>query len=226
MNRFFARREELRRLHKALEWNGERRTVVLHGLGGMGKTQTTIAFAKKHHDEYSAVIWLDARDTTALKQSYQRLAQRITIETTSVAYIENALSNRDLDETVEAVKRWLDEPMNNRWLIIYDNYDDVKLHNRGSRSGNAAGGKVENENDTGEIVSKAYDIRPFLPETEHGAIVITTRSSSVRLGQRVQLRKLADLKDSLAILASTSGRTDLDKGKSEKLQGYDLTDEN
>ncbi|KAF6802538.1 Kinesin light chain 1, partial [Colletotrichum plurivorum] len=151
------------------------------------------------------------------------------METTSVAYIKNALSNRDLDETVSAVKRWLDEPKNNRWLMIYDNYDDVKLHNRGSPSENETGLQVgdENENDAAETGSKAYDIRPFFPCTEHGAILITTRSSSVKLGQRVQLRKLAELEDSLAILASTSGRTDLGKDPdatllAKKLDGLPL----
>ncbi|KAF4881285.1 Nephrocystin-3 [Colletotrichum fructicola] len=227
VNHFVAREEELRRLYNELKWTGDRRTVILHGLGGMGKTQTTIAFAKKHRNDYSSVFWLDARDKTALKLSYQGLAQRIATETSSVTYINNALSSRDLDETVSAVKRWLDKPKNNRWLMIYDNYDDVKLRNRGSPSENETGLQVGNENDASETGSKAYDIRPFFPDTEHGAILITTRSSSVKLGQRVQLRKLADLEDSLAILASTSGRTDLGKDPdaavlAKKLDGLPL----
>ncbi|KAE9567465.1 hypothetical protein CGMCC3_g16384 [Colletotrichum fructicola] len=191
VSHFVARQEELGRLHKELKWTGDRRTVILHGLGGMGKTQTTIAFAKKHRDDYSAVVWLDARDTITLKQSYRRLAQRIMKETTSVTYINNAFSNPDLDETVSAVKRWLDEPKNNRWLMIYDNYDDVKLHNRGNPR------------------SKAYDIRPYFPETDHGAILVTTRSSTVELGQMIQLSKLGDVNDSLEILKSTSNRANL-----------------
>ncbi|KAK1837902.1 NB-ARC and TPR domain protein, partial [Colletotrichum chrysophilum] len=227
VNHFVARQEELGRLYNELKWTGDRRTVILHGLGGMGKTQTTIAFAKKHRDDYSAVFWLDARDKTALKLSYQSLAQRIATETSSVTYIKNALSNRDLDEMVSAVKRWLDEPKNNRWLMIYDNYDDVKLHSRRSPSGNGTGLQVRNENNAGEIGSKAYDIRHFLPEAEHGAILITTRSSSVKLGQRVQLRKLANLEDSLAILKFTSGRTNLTKDHNaivlaKKLDGLPL----
>ncbi|KAF4920399.1 Calcium-independent phospholipase A2-gamma [Colletotrichum fructicola] len=227
VSHFVARHEELGRLYEELKWTGDRRTVILHGLGGMGKTQTTIAFAKKHRDDYSAVLWLDARDTTTLKQSYQSLAQRLATETSSVTYIENALSNPDLDETVSAVKRWLDEPKNNRWLMIYDNYDDVKLHNRGSPSENETGSQVGIESDAGETGSKAYDIRPYFPETDHGAILVTTRSSSVKLGQRVQLGKLADLEDSLAILASISGRTDLSKDPdaavlAKKLDGLPL----
>ncbi|KAF6803118.1 NB-ARC and TPR domain protein [Colletotrichum sojae] len=210
VNHFVARQEELGRLHEALKWTGERRTVVLHGLGGMGKTQTTVAFAKKNRRDYSAVIWFDARDTTALKLSYQRLAQRIVSEGTPTAYVQNAITNGDLDEVVGSIKRWLNEPKNNHWLVIYDNYDDVTLRSSRSAIEKVVSG-TGNENDTGETGSKAYDIRPFLPDTEHGAVLITTRSSSAKLGQRIQLGKLADVKDSLAILASTSGRTDLGK---------------
>ncbi|KAF4920291.1 Kinesin light chain, partial [Colletotrichum fructicola] len=219
VSHFVARQEELGRLHKELKWTGDRRTVILHGLGGMGKTQTTIAFAKKHRDDYSAVVWLDARDTITLKQSYRRLAQRIMKETTSVTYINNAFSNPDLDETVSAVKRWLDEPKNNRWLMIYDNYDDVKLHNRGNPSENEAGSQVGIENDAGETGSKAYDIRPYFPETDHGAILVTTRSSTVELGQLIQLSKLGDVNDSLEILKSTSNRANLAQGNLYSDQG-------
>ncbi|KAF6789076.1 NB-ARC and TPR domain protein [Colletotrichum sojae] len=170
VNHFVARQEELGRLHKALKWTGERRTVVFHGLGGM--------------------------------------AQRIVSEGTPTAYVQNAITNGDLDEVVGSIKRWLNEPKNNHWLVIYDNYDDFTL--RKSRSAiEEVVSDTGNENDTSETGSKAYDIRPFLPDTEHGAVLITTRSSSVKLGQRIQLGKLADVKDSLAILASTSGRSDL-----------------
>jgi hypothetical protein len=35
---FVARQEELTNIHKVLGGDGSRRTVVLHGLGGIGKT--------------------------------------------------------------------------------------------------------------------------------------------------------------------------------------------
>ncbi|OHW93509.1 NB-ARC and TPR domain protein [Colletotrichum incanum] len=215
VNPFVARNNELRHMHEVLEWNGERRIAVLHGLGGMGKTQLTIAYAKRHRNDYSAIIWLNARDETSLKQSFARAAQRILSEHPDLAYIKNAKTNQDLDETVEAVKRWLDEPKNNHWLVIYDNYDDVRLDRRGStlpsvRCVAVESGTVSNKtSETEAAKSKAYDIRPYFPETEHGAIVITTRSSTVGLGKLIQLRKLGDISDSLAILASTSNRGDL-----------------
>ncbi|KAH7308547.1 hypothetical protein B0I35DRAFT_442174 [Stachybotrys elegans] len=202
VNHFVARSNELTHMYEVLKWNGERRTVVLHGLGGMGKTQLAIAYAKRHRKDYSAVIWLNAKDEASLRQSFAQAAERILNEYPDLAYIRNAKANRDLDEMMEAVKRWLDEPENSRWLVIYDNYDDVRLDGRGSADSSVQ--FLSNTAQTEAADAKAYDIRRYFPEAEHGAIVITTRSSRVKLGEVIRLSKLGDTRDSLAILASTS----------------------
>ncbi|KZL70068.1 NB-ARC and TPR domain protein [Colletotrichum tofieldiae] len=215
VNDFVARGEELGLMHNALKWTGERHTVVLHGLGGMGKTQLTIAYAKRHRSDYSAVVWLNARDETSLKQSFHQTAQRILREHPSVAYLQIAITNRDFNEVTEAVKRWLDEPGNDRWLVIYDNYDDVRLDGRGGAD-QSVRCVTESGYDSGksrqpkEADSKAYDIRPFFPETDlGGAIIITTRSSKVKLGQLIRLNPgaeaLAKQLDGLPLALSTAG---------------------
>ncbi len=61
--------------------------------------------------------------------------------------------------------------------------------------------------------AKAFDIRPFFPASSHGAILVTTRSLTVQLGEIVRLGKLQNIRDSLAILASTSHRQDLENGR-------------
>lgn len=222
MNHFVGRRDELRRLHEALKWTGQRRTAVLHGLGGIGKTQLSIEYTKRHRSDYSATLWLNARDETSLKQSFQQAAQRILRKYPSVAYLQNA--NRDIDETAEAVKRWLDEPRNDRWLVIYDNYDSIKFDSRNSSDEGirrvAKGIRSDSDlaNQPEATDSKAYDIRLYFPEIDHGAIVITTRSSTVNIGHLIRLSKLGDVDDSLAILASTSNRIHLLQGKSVNLQ--------
>jgi hypothetical protein len=42
--------------------------VVLSVLGGVGKTQLSIHFAKHHHENDSSVIWLNAKDESTLKK--------------------------------------------------------------------------------------------------------------------------------------------------------------
>ncbi|OLN96972.1 Nephrocystin-3-like protein 2 [Colletotrichum chlorophyti] len=215
VNRFVGRGDELRRLHEALEWTGKRRTAVLHGLGGIGKTQLSIEYTRRHCNEYSAILWVNARDETSLKQSFQQAAQRIIRKHPSVAYIQNAMVNRDLDETAEAVRRWLDEAGNDRWLVVYDNYDDVRFDNCSNTEEIIRSVPRESLPDSNATTKpeaagfKAYDIRSYFPETDHGAILITTRSSTVKLGHLIQLSKLRDVNESLAILESTSHRADL-----------------
>ncbi|KAK2012020.1 hypothetical protein LZ32DRAFT_585622 [Colletotrichum eremochloae] len=213
--RFVGRGNEIERLHEALKWTGNRRTAVLQGLGGMGKTQLSIEYTRRHRSDYSATLWLNARDETSLKQSFQQAARRIAREYPTVAYVQNAIASQNFDETAEAVKRWLGETGNDRWLVIYDNYDDVRFDGHGG-TGQSAQSVVEqsgtiasNTSQTEAAGSKAYDIRPYFPETDHGAIIITTRSSRVRLGQLIRLGKLSNVEDSLAILESTSNRTHL-----------------
>lgn len=191
-----------------------RRTAVVHGLGGIGKTQLAIAYIKRNRSYYSAALWLNAKDETALKQSFARAAEWIARHYPSLTYMESALESRDLDETVKAVKRWLDEPMNDRWLVVYDNYDSPLLGNQMGKSlASASFVEASTNSDDDEDLAKAFDLQKFLPETDHGAIMVTTRSSMVKLGQTLHLRKLENINDSLEVLASVSGREDLRQGE-------------
>lgn len=215
---FVARKDELRRLHEKLDGTDKRRTAVIHGLGGIGKTQLAVAYTRQHQADYSAIIWINAKDETSLKQSFYQAARRILYEHQHVVYIKNATANQDVDETLEAVKRWLNERMNNRWLVVYDNYDDVRFDSRVETIHNAGPGASDRGSVTVETLpevfeSRAYNILPYLPEADHGAVVITTRLASVKLGQSLRLDKLSDIGDSLTILATTSQRPNLTEGQ-------------
>ena len=94
-----AREQELEEIHKAISGDGSRRTVVLHGLGGIGKTQLTVAYAKRHRDSYSAIFWLNIKDEDALKQSFANVARQILREHPSASW----LSNVDIKENFEVV---------------------------------------------------------------------------------------------------------------------------
>jgi Cdc6-like AAA superfamily ATPase len=53
---FVGREQELENIHNSLAGDGRRRTVVLHGRGGMGKTQTAMAYASRYRESYSAIF--------------------------------------------------------------------------------------------------------------------------------------------------------------------------
>ncbi|KAN0077383.1 HET domain containing protein [Elaphomyces granulatus] len=187
---FVAREEELAEIHRTLHGDGSRRTVVLHGLGGIGKTQLTVAYAKRHRDNYSAIFWLNSKDQDSLKGSFVKVAKRILREHPSVSRLSSVDIKGNLDEVIDAVKVWLDLPNNTRWLMIYDNYNNPKL--------------------PGNKDPSAVDIGEFLPESSQGSVIIITRSSQVgKIGHPVEIRKLEDVHDSLEILSNASGRKGL-----------------
>jgi hypothetical protein len=59
----------------------------------------------------------------------------------------------------------------------------------------------------------ALDIRKFLPESYQGSIIITTRSSQVKIGHCIKIKKLQNVRDSLEILSNTSSREGLMNGE-------------
>jgi hypothetical protein len=190
---FVARKTELVEIHKALSGDGSRRAVVLHGLGGIGKTQLSIAYAKRHKDNYSAIFWLNIKDEDSLKQSFAKVAKQISREHPPAIRLSNVDTNENLDEVVDAVKAWLSLPHNTRWLMIYDNFDNPRL--------------ASNEDPT------AVDITKYLPEAYQGSVLITTRWSQVQIGHLIQVTKLGDLRDSLKILSNVSHKEGLMDGK-------------
>ena len=152
-----AREDELAEIHRTLRGDGTRRTVVLRGLGGIGKTQLTIAYANRHKDSYSAVFWLNIKDGDSLKQSFAKAAKQILREHPSASRLRSVDIKENLDEAIDAVKEWLSLPNNTRWLMIYDNYDNPRF--------------------AGNTDPAAVDIRKYLPESYQGSVIITTRSS-------------------------------------------------
>jgi hypothetical protein len=96
--------------------------VAIVGLGGLGKTQLSITFAKQHHDKYSSVFRLNAKDELSLIQKFVYISQVIGIDQGN-----GSTGPGDEDLVVQQVLRWLSRPENDRWLLIFDNYDDSNL---------------------------------------------------------------------------------------------------
>ncbi len=198
-------------MHQKLCRQSGRCTVVVHGLGGMGKTQLAIAYMKRHRNDYSASIWLNARDETSLNQSFRNAAVRILRDHPGLSYMQTAASEKDGDASL-AIRRWLDEPTNERWLLIYDNYDHPKMGGETGEAPARDGGNSGPHGEADQPAPEGYDIRQYLPDTDHGAVIVTTRSSRVQIGELLRLQKLRKIGDSLRILESTSGRTGAQDG--------------
>ncbi|KAK2593516.1 hypothetical protein QQS21_008782 [Conoideocrella luteorostrata] len=188
---FVAREQEIEKMRKALSSDGSRCAVTLSGLGGIGKTQLAVAYAKRYRDEYSAIFWLNIKDEASVQQSFAKVATQISQQHPNASRLRGLNLQENHSEVVEAVKAWFSLPGNTRWLIIYDNYDNPRSTDR---------------------TNSGIDINCLLPSAYQGSIIVTTRQSQVDIGNSIRIRKLESMEDSLKILSSTSGRDTLHNG--------------
>jgi tetratricopeptide (TPR) repeat protein len=111
---FFAGREEVLASLRAQLTPGNGRAAVLCGLGGIGKTQTAIEYARRHQSDYSIVLWCLADSEPSLTSGFAAFAPDLGLP-----------EKTDVPELVRDVKRWLER--NENWLLILDNADDPAL---------------------------------------------------------------------------------------------------
>lgn len=53
--------------------------LVLGGIGGIGKTQLAIEFARKYKTRFTSVFWLDGKTEESLKQSIADCARQMPV---------------------------------------------------------------------------------------------------------------------------------------------------
>ena len=117
---FIGREDILDILEQGFAFKQERKVQLLHGMGGVGKTQVALEYAYKHKNEYSTVIWLDATTPKVLSAKCRDMLAIYSDE--DVSGIERT---RDL---ITAFHRFISRQT--RWLLILDNadyfYEDAK----------------------------------------------------------------------------------------------------
>ncbi|KAJ5663246.1 hypothetical protein N7507_003977 [Penicillium longicatenatum] len=180
---FIGREEELSGLWKYLQPTSARtrKVAVLHGLGGIGKTQLAIHFARKHKDDFTTIFWLSGKDRSALVSSLSSCLPRIQ-HLPEDAQVTN---EEEAEQRANQVLVWLAKPDNTRWLIIFDNIDQYSL--------------VQGHDDS------KYDLYKFFPKADHGSIVITSRLRELtELGKSFPVQKLSH-EDTTRLLLQSSG---------------------
>ena len=205
-NNFTGRDWELAEIHKTLYCAesivSQQRVMVLHGLGGIGKTQLAIQYAYIHRKDYTSVWLVNASTTQTLSQGFLEIARQLfshyTKKTTAGmkpdgAQIAGALGlppdvvdrngkltvSRDVTDIVTtAIIGWFAAEGNNRWLLIIDNYDDLRN----------------------------VDIFDFLHPGSVGSILITSRSrDACRIGKTLEVQEVTK-DDALEILRKSSDK--------------------
>ena len=110
-NQFFVGRDSyLDEIHRRL--HNEKSAVVgqaIRGLGGIGKTETAVAYSYKFRSDYEAVFWVRADTELEIQQGFVNIHTSLWPDTESPAP-EDAIRN---------VLQWLRK--HSGWLLIFDN---------------------------------------------------------------------------------------------------------
>jgi hypothetical protein len=107
---FIGRADLLELLHRELRAQtgaAVTRAMVIHGLGGVGKTQLVLEYAHWHAAEYELIWWIPAQRTTAAVAALGRLARQLGVQ-------ELADQGETVAELFDRLRR------RDRWLLVYD----------------------------------------------------------------------------------------------------------
>jgi hypothetical protein len=153
----------------------EQKRLVLTGLGGVGKTQIATAFTyESYADEYySTVLWVFAINREELLKSLTQIAKSLGL----YPEIATLSSPGSVPPLALALLRWLSRDHAPRWLLIFDNLDDLD----------------------------SFDITAFFPNVPWGDILITSRRKQAeRLGYSIAV-DIMDSDDAVELLYKCSG---------------------
>lgn len=189
---FIGRKEDLEFMKKHLlrgRQSDRCQICIICGLGGIGKTQLAIEYARVHKAAYTSVFWVDGTTEDSILQSLSTVGTRLPNGQIREVDIQTLNTREGLKERAQEVLHWFAQRGNTRWLLIYDNIDKTSY-----------GEEATDHN------HEFYDIREYLPKSDSGSVIITTRLQRLgSLGNPVYLRPLS-LEDGLSLLETHAGR--------------------
>ncbi len=175
--------------------------AALVGLGGVGKSQLAIEYTHRTRERSpdTWVFWVHASNAARFEQGYRDIADVVKI-----AGREDPKAH-----IFKLVHDWL-RGYEGKWLMILDNVDDA---------GYLVNGQAVIQSQSND--SRCQTLRPlrdYLPQSQNGSILITTRSqeSALKLSERNDLIPVDPMDASNAVellnkkLESTGQRNDKD----------------
>ena len=113
---------------------------------------------RRKNNPKASIFWITARSEDEIKTGFQAIADQLMLEirVESLLYEQSKQlqpekpGQRSVDTSLELVYKWLCSPLQEGWLLVLDNYDDVRV-----------------------------DTRAFLPDGIRGSVLITSRDRKV-----------------------------------------------
>ncbi|RHZ43106.1 uncharacterized protein CDV56_100225 [Aspergillus thermomutatus] len=114
--------------------------------GGIGKTQIALELAYRARQKVlgNSIFWIPCMSYESVEQAYLSIASSLEMTDIKPA------------EVKEQVKTFLSQEHAGKWLLIFDNADDVEMWTKGSAT--------------------APPLKDILPQSEHGHILFTSRN--------------------------------------------------
>lgn len=191
---FIGRRSDLDSVERHLgteEVRDRYKICVIHGLGGMGKTQLAVEYARLHKDLYTSFFWIDGKTEESLLQSLLRIALRLPKNQIADIDVQEIRGLEESRKAAQEVLKWFALKSNTHWLLVFDNIDKTSY-------------EEEPDQHTG---MSSYNITQYFPGGDTGSIIVTTRLQRlVSLGSPVYLQKIG-IVDSLLLLENHSRRS-------------------
>jgi hypothetical protein len=191
---FIGRQSDLDSIEKQLmprKARDRRKICVIHGLGGIGKTQLAIEYARLHKDLYTSFFWIDGKTEESLIQSLLRIASRLPYSQMLDIDTQKASSQEESRKAAQEILKWFTLEGNTQWLLVFDNIDKTSYEEKSDQ----------------HIETSSYDIIEYFPRGDSGSIIVTTRLQRlISLGSSISLRKLSVL-DGLFLLENHARRS-------------------
>ncbi|CAN9286263.1 unnamed protein product, partial [Alternaria alternata] len=148
---FVGRQEELRVLQQKLMVDQDCQRLSIVGLGGTGKTQMALQFAYSVKERWPefSILWVPALSMESFEQACGSIAKALRI---------SQAGGGDDEDVKELVQQYLSSSRAGRWLLVVDNADDVDIFFG---------------------TEQLKGIADYLPESETGVVVYTTRTPEI-----------------------------------------------
>ncbi|KAJ6016208.1 Tetratricopeptide-like helical [Penicillium herquei] len=146
--RFVGRQEEINRLENFMSKPSGLNKIAIHGLGGIGKTQIALelAYCIREKNPECSIFWIPCTNYESIEQTYLNIALTLGI------------SNAEPAKAKEQVKLHLSQASAGKWLLVFDNADDIEMWIKPKGNTNTS------------------PLKNILPYSENGHILFTSRN--------------------------------------------------